>query len=166
MIKTISDDFFNKAMAFLEVAIISSKEKENIYFHTAEYSNVTAYLVYHATELFLKFAIFQASKKLVEGHDIFKLYEKYKKCYSDEKLKINIPFTKPEDVCYGDLPEEQIQKFKAKYKMSFEQQLKYPIDKENNIYNLITIFDTEWLESYKDELFKLYFELKKVNSCI
>ena len=50
--------------------------------------------------------------------------------------------------------------------MSFEQQLKYPIDKENNIYNLITIFDTEWLESYKDELFKLYFELKKVNSCI
>ena len=88
MIKTISDDFFNKAMAFLEVAIISSKEKENIYFHTAEYSNVTAYLVYHATELFLKFAIFQASKKLVEGHDIFKLYEKYKKCYSDEKLKI------------------------------------------------------------------------------
>ena len=73
MIKTISDDFFNKAMAFLEVAIISSKEKENIYFHTAEYSNVTAYLVYHATELFLKFAIFQASKKLVEGHDIFNL---------------------------------------------------------------------------------------------
>ncbi len=163
MIKTISDDFFNKAMAFLEVAIISSKEKENIYFHTTEYSNVTAYLVYHATELFLKFAIFQASKKLAKGHDIFKLYKIYKNFYPDKKWEINIPFTKPEDVCYGDHTEEQIQKFKAKYKMSFEQQLKYPIDTKNNIYNLITIFDTEWLESYKDELYKLYFELKELN---
>ncbi len=163
MIKTISDDFFNKAMAFLEVAIISSKEKENVYFHTTEYSNVTAYLVYHATELFLKFAIFQASEKSNIEHDIFKLYKIYKNFYPDKMWEINIPFTKPGDVCYGDLTEERIKKIKEKYKMPFEQQLKYPIDKENNIYNLITIFDTEWLESYKDELCKLYFELKELN---
>lgn len=159
MIKTTSDDFFDKSMAFLEIAIISSKEKENIYFHTPEYSNVTAYLVYHATELFLKSAIFKAYG-LTKGHDIFKLYEKYKQFYKEEKFDINVPFTKPEDINYCGYTKAQIIDLKEKYSMSFEQQLKYPIDDKGVTYNLITKYDTEFLENYKKELFDLYLEIK------
>jgi len=161
MLKSISTHFFNRAISFLEVALISSREKDNDYFNTAEYSNVTAYLVYHATELFLKFAIYQVSDEAVRGHEIFTLYKKYKEYYQDEKWDINIPFCKPEDVDYSNFTKDEIEKLKAKYSMSFEQQLKYPIDDKGVTYNPITIYDTELLEKYKSELFDLYFQIEK-----
>lgn len=161
MLKPISTQFFDRAISFLEVALISSREKDNDYFNTAEYSNVIAYLVYHATELFLKFAIYQASDESVRGHEIFTLYKKYKEYYQDEKWDINIPFCKPEDVDYSNFTEDEIEKLKAKYSMSFEQQLKYPIDDKGVTYNPITIYDTELLEKYKSELFNLYFQIEK-----
>jgi HEPN domain-containing protein len=161
VIKTTSDDFFDKAMAFLEIAIISSKEKGNSYFNTPEYSNVTAYLVYHATELFLKSAIFKASEKLTKGHDVFKLYEKYKTYYKDEKLNIKIPFSKPENINYCGYTDDEIIEIKEKYSMSFEQQLKYPIDDKGVTYNLITKYDTEFLSNYKKELLELYLKIKE-----
>jgi broad specificity polyphosphatase/5'/3'-nucleotidase SurE len=121
----------------LEVALISSREKDNDYFNTAEYSNVTAYLVYHAIELFLKFVIYQ-----------------------DEKWNINIPFCEPEDVDYSNFTEDEIEQLKAKYSMSFEQQLKYPISDKGVTYYPITIYDTELLEKYKSKLFDLYFQIE------
>ena len=160
MLKPISTNFFNKSMAFLEIAIISSKEKENVYFKTVEYSNVTAYLVYHATELFLKFAIFQSSDISVRGHEIFTLYKKYKEHYEDEKWNLNIPFCKPEDIDYSNFTAEKIIEIKEKYSMPFEQQLKYPIDDKGTIYNPLTIYDMEVLENYKKELLDLYFEIE------
>jgi len=163
MLKPISTHFFNRAISFLEIALISSKEKDNDYFNTAEYSNVTVYLVYHATELFLKFAIFQASDISVRGHEIFTLYKKYKEYYKDEKWNINIPFCKPENVDYSNFTKEEIIKLKEKYSMSFEQQLKYPIDDKGVTYNPITIYDTKLLESYKQELFDLYFKIEKLS---
>ncbi|MDD4505396.1 MAG: hypothetical protein PHE60_03365 [Sulfurospirillaceae bacterium] len=161
MLKPISTQFFNRAISFLEVALISSKEKDNVYFNTAEYSNVTAYLVYHATELFLKFAIFQASNESVRGHEIFTLYKEYKKYYQDDKWDINIPFCKPEDVDYCNFTKDKIEQLKARYSMSFEQQLKYPIDDKGVTYNPITIYDTELLEKYKSELLDLYFQIEE-----
>ena len=69
------ESLFNKSLAFLEVAILSSKSEDNLMYNTSEYSNVTAYLLYHSTELFLKFAIYASIKKIKYGHDIFKLYK-------------------------------------------------------------------------------------------
>ena len=43
---------FNKSLAYLEVAIISSKEKDAFLYNTSEYTNVTANLLHHSTELF------------------------------------------------------------------------------------------------------------------
>ena len=166
MLKPISTHFFNRAISFLEIAIISSKENNNDQFNTAEYSNVTAYLVYHATELFLKFAIFQATDISVRGHEIFTLYKKYKEHYQDEEWNINIPFCKPEDVDYTNFTEDEIKQLKAKYSMSFEQQLKYPIGDKGVTYNPITTYDTELLESYKKELFDLYFKIEKLSQTI
>ena len=44
---------FNKSLAYLEVAILSSKAKNSVMYNTSEYSNVTAHLLHHTTELFL-----------------------------------------------------------------------------------------------------------------
>jgi hypothetical protein len=177
MLKPVSTHLFNRAMAFLEIAIISSKAKDNHLFNTKEYSNVTAYLLHFATELFLKFAIYQAHKsvkgddvfklyknKRHKGHDVFELYKVYKEHYQDEKWNINIPFCKQEDTNYINFTENEIANYKKKYSMSFEQQLKYPIDNKGIIYNLVTMYDTEFLEDYKNELLSLYFQIEKCSS--
>ena len=152
----IAEDFFNRSIAYLEIAIISSKETDNYLYRTSEYSNVTAYLLYHATELFLKFALFKAKDKLVSGHDIFKLHKIYEEEFSDEKYTIVMPFCKPEDVDYTNFTAEQTIELKKKYNMSFEQQLKYPIDSSKTVYNPITFFDSEYLQYYKKEFLDLH----------
>ncbi len=152
----IADDFFNRSIAYLEIAIISSKETENYLYNTSEYSNVTAYLLYHSTELFLKFALYKATDELVSGHDIFKLHKNYQEQFMDDKYKITMPFCKPEDVNYEGFTPTKIAELKKKYNMSYEQQLKYPIDSSKTVYNPITFFDTEYLESYKKEFLDLH----------
>ncbi len=155
----IEENFFNRSIAFLEVAIISSKEKENYLYNTSEYTNVTAYLLYHSTELFLKFALFKAKNKLISGHDIFKLHDIYEQCFIEEKYAIIMPFCKPEDIDYANYSPSEIIELKKKFNMSFEQQLKYPIDSKNTVYNPITFFDTEYLESYKKKFLDLHWLL-------
>jgi len=147
------ENLFNKSLAFLEVAIISSKSENNPIYNTSEYSNVTAYLLYHSTELFLKFAICASTNKVEHGHDIYKLHEKYKKLFTDEKFEINIPFNR--EVKYLGFTEEQIEEHKNKYSMPFEQQLKYPVGSKGETYNPITSYDTEFLEAYKTNLLSL-----------
>jgi len=63
----------------------------------------------------------------------FRLYKKYKELYQDEKWNINSPFCKPEDVDYTNFTEAEVVQLKAKYFMSFEQQLKYPIDDKGHL---------------------------------
>ena len=152
----IAEDFFNRSIAYIEIAIISSKEMDNYLYKTSEYSNVTAYLLYHATELFLKFALFKAKDELILGHDIFKLHKIYEEEFSDTKYSIVMPFCKPEDIDYTNFTANQIIELKKKYNMSFEQQLKYPIDSRKTVYNPITFFDTEYLEGYKKEFLDLH----------
>lgn len=152
----IAEDFFNRSIAYLEIAIISSRETDNYLYKTGEYSNVTAYLLYHATELFLKFALFKATDQLISGHDIFKLHQKYKEELTDAKYDIVMPFCKPEDVDYTNFTPVEIIELKKKYNMSLEQQLKYPIDSSKTVYNPITFFGTEYLESYKKEFLDLH----------
>ncbi len=91
--KEVIETFFYKSLAFLEVAILSTKSENTPMYNTSEYSNVTGYLVYHSTELFLKFAIFANTKKLpTHEHDIFKLHIKYSSLYKEKRFKLTIPF--------------------------------------------------------------------------
>ncbi len=67
-----------------------------------------------------------------------------------------MPFCKPKDVDYTNFTPEEVIDLKQKYNMSFEQQLKYPIDSNKTVYNPITFFDTEYLESYKKQFLDLH----------
>ena len=48
---------FNKSLAYLEVAILSSKAKNSVMYNTSEYLNVIVHLLPHTTELFFIFVI-------------------------------------------------------------------------------------------------------------
>ena len=98
---------FNKSLAYLEVAILSSKAKNSVMYNTSEYSNVTAHLLHHTTELFLKFAICASTKELPKNeHKISKLYNKYKGLYPEEKFDIKVPFTG--EIEYIGITEDEI----------------------------------------------------------
>ncbi len=154
-IKPITNSFFNKSMAFLEVAIISTKTNDANYFNTSEYMNVTSHLVYHATELFLKGGICTATRDLPPtGHDIFSLHSEYKKLYSNESLNFILPFQ--ESTKYLGFTESQKTQREKDYPMDLFLQLRYPMGSIGELYKPITKYDTEYLKRYKKELMKVY----------
>lgn len=141
---------FNKSLAYIEVAILSSKAEDSSMYNTSEYSNVTAYLLHHSTELFLKFAICASTHKLPDNeHNIVHLYEKYKELYPDKEFTIKVPFT--EEVEYIGFSEEEIAKYRQNYPMSLELQLRYPVGYKGENYRPITKYETDILEFYKKQ---------------
>jgi hypothetical protein len=149
---------FNKSLAYLEVAIISSKEKDAFLYNTSEYTNVTANLLHHSTELFLKFAICANTKEIPKNeHNIKKLVKQYEKIYTDIKFSIEFPFTN--EVEYYGFSEEEILKHKQDYPMPLELQLRYPVGNKGENYTPITKYDTDILEFYKEQFLKLRCEI-------
>lgn len=145
---------FDKSLAYIEVAILSSKAEDSYMYNTSEYSNVTAHLLHHSTELFLKFAICASTHKLPENeHNISNLYEKYKKLYPTEEFKIKVPFT--EEVEYIDFSEAEIAKHRQDYPMPMDLQLRYPVGNKGENYSPITKYETDILEFYKKQFLDL-----------
>lgn len=145
---------FDKSLAYLEVAILSSKADNSFMYKTSEYSNVTAHLLYHSTELFLKFAICASTKELPKNeHNIFKLHKEYKILFPDEEFEIKIPFN--EEIEYLGFSEEEIAKHKKDYPMPLELQLRYTVGKKGENYSPITIFETDLLEHYRGQFLNL-----------
>ena len=90
----IASKFFDKSLAFLEGAIATSKANDLSMFNTAEYMGVTAHLLHHSIELFLKFAIVVATQTLTKNeHSIIKLHGKYKN--QGNRMKIILPREAP-----------------------------------------------------------------------
>lgn len=150
----IASRLFDKSMAFLEGAIVTSKASDSFIFKTSEYSNVTAHLLHHAIELFLKFAIVSYTKKLPENeHKIFKLYEEYEILYPNKEFEIKIPFVeKPK---YKGFSEKEIENHKIAFPMSIELQLRYPVGWQEEAYSPISKFETSYLESCKEQFLQL-----------
>jgi len=145
---------FDKSMAFLENAIVSSKAKESEWFNTAEFSGVTAHLFHHAIELFLKSAIVASTKALPENeHKIIELYKKYKQLYPSKEFNLDIPFK--EEPKYMGFTEEQINQHKIDYPMSIELQLRYPVGWRGEAYSPIFRLETEYLEQCKPKFIEL-----------
>lgn len=93
-INNIITKLFHKSFAFLEVSIVSTESNKPLS-GTCEYSNVTAHLLYHAIELYLKFAISSKTKKIPpKGHNIFALHDEYKKLFNHRDYDIELPFIK------------------------------------------------------------------------
>ena len=148
------ESLFNKSSAYLEVAIISSKAEDAFLYHTSEYSNVTANLLHHATELFLKFAISAKTHQLPDNeHNIKKLFKKYRKLFPEDKYNIEIPFTN--EIEYSGFSQKEIEQHKKDYPMPFELQLRYPVGSKGENYSPITKYDTGLLEHYQKQFLKL-----------
>lgn len=155
------ENLFNKSLAYLEVAILSSKAKDLPMYNTSEYSNVTAHLLHHATELFLKFAICASTNQLPKNeHNISKLHDRYKELFQEEEFNIELPFT--EEVEYLGFSEEAKAKHKQDYPMPIELQLRYPVGNKGENYSPITKYETDILEQYRD----LFLSLRcKIHPC-
>ena len=152
------ESLFNKSSAYLEVAIISSKAEDSFLYNTSEYTNVTANLLYHATELFLKFAISAKTKKLPDNeHNIKKLFKKYKKLFPEEKYHIEFPFTN--EIEYIGFSQKEIEQHKKDFPMPFELQLRYPVGSKGESYSPITKYHTDILERYQKQFLKLRCEI-------
>jgi len=149
---------FNKSSAYLEVAIVSSKAEDSFGYNTSEYTNVTANLLHHATELFLKFAISAKTQELPDNeHNIKKLFKKYKKLFPEEKYHIEVPFTN--EIEYLGFSQKEIEKHKKDFPMPFELQLRYPVGSQGERYSPITKYDTDLLEHYQKQFLSLRCEI-------
>jgi HEPN domain-containing protein len=145
---------FDKSMAFLENAIVSSKAEKSEWFDTAEFSGVTAHLFHHAIELFLKSAIVASTKALPKNkHNIIELYKKYKQLYPSKEFDLEIPFKKEPE--YMGFTEEQINQHKKDYPMSIELQLRYPVGWRGEVYSPTFRLETKYLEQCKQKLIEL-----------
>jgi len=161
--KSFSEKLFQKSLAYLEVAIISSKAETSVYYNTSEYSNVTAHLLHHSTELFLKFALSASTGKLAKAnHKIDELYKEYKKKYLHSDFDLNIETY--QNIEYIGFTDEGIEEHKKAYPMDMSLQLRYPTGKKEEIYTPITEFNTDYLEDLQNKFISIYFNIKESNN--
>lgn len=154
----IASKFFEKSLAFLEGAIATSKANDSSLFNTAEYMGVTAHLLHHSIELFLKFAIVVATQTLTKNeHSIIKLHGEYKKHYCDSKFDLAIPFV--QEPKFLGFNEVQIAAYKSSFSMPTELQLRYPVGHRGEPYSPIMKFNTDYLESCKEQFLRLRCEI-------
>jgi hypothetical protein len=151
----IASKLFDKSLAFLEGAIATSKANDLSMFNTSEYSNVTAHLLHHSIELFLKFSIVAYTKQFpVKGkHDLVELHNEYKQIYSDTLFTLDIPFNNAPQ--YVGMTQQQIDTYESNFSMDIGLQLRYPVGKQGEPYSPITKFDTDYLVSFRANLLKL-----------
>lgn len=141
------------SMAYLEIGEIAGKHENQ----SCEYSNAIAYQLYHALELFFKYAISLKEGSVEKTHDLKVLFDKYDKIYTEDIYRLNHPFDfssyEPCELNFREKEqyEEHIKKFKPKY---MDQHLRYPPDKRTGgfSYNI----NSDFFHEYKNKLIELH----------
>lgn len=143
------------AMCYIEIGKISSKRnwisdwlphwfpigKVSPFSQVGDFKNATAYQLYHAIELYLKYAILSKGGRCW-GHDVTDLYEKYKELYPSTDFHFEHPFdfssyeATPENIGEKELAEEHMGKFKTSI---MDQHLRYPADSKIGGYSFSLI---------------------------
>jgi len=123
--------YFSMSMAYLDIGEYATKND----IQTSEYQNAIAYQLYHALELFVKFAILlKTQKAMVRGHDLKILFEEYHKHYPSDDYQIEHPFdftsyeSSIENINETELYKQHIETFKP---CIMDQHLRYPADQKN-----------------------------------
>lgn len=123
--------YYNRSLAFLEHARITSSSVDSELYNTEEYFNITAYSLYHSLELFIKFAILArtSQEELVTSnkyktHNLKNLIQEYKDLYPEEIYDLQLPF---DDEVFKGLD-------------NLDQMLKYPTDNKNELWKRSLIF--------------------------
>jgi len=114
-----------QAMAYVDCAIeLCKRMKQEEFECTFLRGQAALYLGFHSTELFLKAAILHKSGKLIKGHNLRQLRERYSEIFTDDKYKIRTHF----QITYMGYTEEEVAEFIKKEKPT-DQKLRYPIDR-------------------------------------
>lgn len=147
------ESYFPMCIAYLEIGIISSGNAND----TGEYQNAVAYQLYHALELFVKYAILKKTGHVNKTHDFTELFKEYDYLYPDEDCRIEHPFefSKYEscelNLNEKDAYEKHIKQFKPKF---MDQHLRYPPDDKTGGFSFK--IDADYFVTMKDKLENIY----------
>lgn len=88
------DLYYDLAISYLDGSIeLTKKILDGSFPNTFSHSRVVLSLAYHASELFLKAALFRKTgEKSHATHNVIDLYKKYKKHYPDSCFSLEVPF--------------------------------------------------------------------------
>ncbi|MBB1274131.1 hypothetical protein [Psychromonas sp. SR45-3] len=146
-----NEQYFNMAMCYIEIGKITSKRnwiwdrlpkwfpigKVTPFSDVGDYQNANAYQLFHAIELYLKYAILNKEDKCW-GHDVTNLYDKYTELYPSEDFHFEHPFdfsnyeVIPENIGEKELAEAHMAQFKISI---MDQHLRYPSDNKTGGYS-------------------------------
>lgn len=146
------ESYFSMSMAYLDIGEYSSKKDDN----TGEYQNAVAYQLYHALELFVKYAILKNTGKVKNIHDFSKLFSEYDSLYPEDEFRIEHPFdfTSYEscelNIGEQEMYEKHINQFKPEI---MDQHLRYPPDDKTGGYSYK--IDADYFNLIKEKLMEI-----------
>jgi hypothetical protein len=149
-------EYFDMCIAYLEIGSVSAKQKIN----TGCYQNAVAYQLYHAIELFIKYAILKNKGNVNNVHDLNALFIEYNSIYSDDVYNIDHPFDfSSYNVCDLNVGEKEMHErhtdiFKPKY---MDQHLRYPSNHRTGGYTFS--IDSNYFSSMKEKFYEIHRKL-------
>lgn len=156
MINRKNEEFYVMALAYLDIGIACAKENNS----TQAYQNAVAYQLYHALELFTKYAISKKDIKFKKVHDLGELFEQYRNLYPETTYNIDHPFDFTSyDSCdrnknEQELYEAHVAKFQPKI---MDQHLRYPSDNITGGYSYK--IDSDFFTKIKDKLESIHSQI-------
>jgi HEPN domain-containing protein len=150
------ESYFSMSIAYLEVGKIAAKNKNN----TEEYQNAVAYQLYHALELFVKYAILKKKDRVTYTHDLSDLFDEYNLLYKGNAYRLEhlFDFSSYEpcelNIDEKKMYEKHINEFKPKI---MDQHLRYPQDHRIGGYSFK--IESNDFASIKNKLLKIYGEI-------
>jgi len=147
------ESYFSMSMAYLDIGELSSKKGND----TGEYQNAVAYQLYHALELFVKYAILKNTGDVKNTHDFSKLFIEYDSLYPNDEFRIEHPFDvtshEPCELNIGEqkMYEKHINQFKPEF---MDQHLRYPPDDKTGGYSYK--IDDDYFNLIREKLMAIY----------
>jgi len=147
------ESYFSMSIAYLDIGEYSSKKGDD----TGEYQNAVAYQLYHALELFVKYAILKRTGNVKNIHDLSKLFGEYNSLYPEDEFRIEHPFDftsyEPCELNIGEqeMHEKHINQFKPEI---MDQHLRYPSDDKTGGYSYN--IDGDYFNLIKEKLMVIY----------
>ncbi|MDY0281142.1 MAG: HEPN domain-containing protein [Salinivirgaceae bacterium] len=151
-----SEAYFLMSMAYLELGEVAAQHQNE----TGEYQNAVAYQLYHALEIFLKYAILKKIGSHKKGHDLRVLFEEYNKLYAENKYRIESPFDftiyEANDFNIGEkkMYINHLNQFDPKI---MDQHLRYPPDEKTGGYSFR--IESDIFTDMKNKFLEIYGEM-------
>jgi hypothetical protein len=151
-----SEAYFLMSMAYLELGEVAAHHQNE----TGEYQNAVAYQLYHALEIFLKYAILKKTGNHKKEHDLRVLFEVYNNLYAENKYRIESPFDfttyEASDLNIGEkeMYINHLNQFDPKI---MDQHLRYPPDEKTGGYSFR--IESDIFTDMKNKFLEIYGEI-------